>query len=167
MCNGSYRIKKMCVPGYMQTDKRQNLHAQSSSLSSTSHPVYQTHVLQRRLHADKHAMCRDSRMCSGNRQANRSRQGNLLTVLDPCGRVQPDTDLLEPWRLEGSRLTLGERETQWGEREKEREEMQKSQKDWMIERANATERKKGNREIRAKWEKLGKVHICMLGKERK
>jgi hypothetical protein len=34
------------------------------------------------------------------------RGGNLLTVFDPCGRVQPDTDLFEPWRLEGSRLTL-------------------------------------------------------------
>ena len=43
------------------------------------------------------------------RQADRQRserQGDLLTVLDPWGRVQPDTDLFEPWRLEGSRLTL-------------------------------------------------------------
>ncbi len=140
MCNGSYRIKKKwCVPGCMQTDKRQNLHTPSSSLSSTSHPVYQTHVLQRRLHADRHAMCRDRRTCSGNRQANKA-EGNLLTVLDPCGRVQPDTDLLEPWRLEGSRLTLGERETQWGEQEKE--EMQKVKEGLSDSERNAIERNK-------------------------
>lgn len=58
---------------------------------------------------------------SGNIQANGGRQGNLLTVLDPCGRVQPDTDLLEPWRLEGSRLTLEERSTMRRARERERE----------------------------------------------
>ncbi len=60
------------------------------------------------------------------RQERSERHGNLLTVFDPCGRVQPETDLFEPWRLDGSRLTLmpwqgkaqqdkdGEKERIWG-----------------------------------------------------
>lgn len=47
----------------------------------------------------------DTRTGTG-RQERSQRHGNLLTVFDPCGRVQPDTDLFEPWRLDGSRLTL-------------------------------------------------------------
>lgn len=43
---------------------------------------------------------------STGRQERSERYGNLLTVFDPCGRVQPETDLFEPWRLDGSRLTL-------------------------------------------------------------
>lgn len=56
---------------------------------------------------------------------------NLLTVFDPCGRVQPETDLFELWRLEGSRLTLRVDEGE-GKREK----------DSVIDR-----KKEGNREI--------------------
>lgn len=47
-----------------------------------------------------------SRWGSTGRQERSERHGNLLTVFDPCGRVQPETDLFEPWRLDGSRLTL-------------------------------------------------------------
>lgn len=54
------------------------------------------------------------------RQAERRSQKhgkkNLLTVFDPCGRVQPETDLFELGRLEGSRLTLR------GRRERNKEE---------------------------------------------
>lgn len=49
---------------------------------------------------------------------------NLLTVFDPCGRLQPETDLFELWRLDGSRLTLRVD----GEGNKEREEKCGSQK---------------------------------------
>lgn len=45
--------------------------------------------------------CPSLRWKTGHKQVK-----NLLTVFDPCGRVQPETDLLELWRLDGSRLTL-------------------------------------------------------------
>lgn len=54
------------------------------------------------------------------RQRREARHGNLLTVFDPCGRVQPETDLFEPWRLDGSRLTL----MSWQWREGQGEEAQ-------------------------------------------
>lgn len=56
---------------------------------------------------------------------------DLLTVFVPCGRVQPDTDLFELGRLEGSRVTLrGKRkkegsEVKMGGMEKEKFRVQK------------------------------------------
>lgn len=45
---------------------------------------------------------------------------NLLTVFVPCGRVQPDMDLFELWRLEGSRVTLGAERKKKGDEERMR-----------------------------------------------
>lgn len=55
---------------------------------------------------------------------------DLLTVFVPCGRVQPDMDLFELWRLVGSRVTLGEEE-------EEEKEMKRGWEEWKKEKLTA------------------------------
>ncbi len=74
---------------------------------------------------------------------------NLLTVFDPCGRVQPETDLFELWRLEGSRLTLrvdeGKEKGQWREGQFGRQKVGGEQED--RERNKIAARKKAKKQI--------------------
>lgn len=73
---------------------------------------------------------------------------NLLTVFDPCGRVQPETDLFEFWRLEGSRLTLrvdeGKEKGQFG-RQKEEGEQEDQERNKIAARKKSKETNKQNR----------------------
>lgn len=71
-----------------------------------------------------------SRQSGRPKQPENMGKEDLLTVFVPCGRVQPDMDLFELWRLVGSRVTLGEEE-------EEEKEMKRGWEEWKTEKLTA------------------------------
>lgn len=71
-----------------------------------------------------------SRQSGRQKQPENMGKEDLLTVFVPCGRVQPDMDLFELWRLVGSRVTLGEEE-------EEEKEMKRGWEEWKKEKLTA------------------------------
>lgn len=71
-----------------------------------------------------------SRQSGRQKQPENMGKEDLLTVFVPCGRVQPDMDLFELWRLVGSRVTLGEEE-------EEEKEMKRGWEEWKTEKLTA------------------------------